>query len=73
MLAERCYQNMFNGCTNLTHIKCLATNISAKRCTFEWVVGVASTGTFIKHPDMSDWTTGISGIPEGWTVVDAEI
>jgi hypothetical protein len=72
-LAEQCYCNMFYGCTSLNHITCLATDISATDCTYGWVDGVSSTGTFIKHPDMNDWTTGESGIPSGWTVENAEL
>ena len=71
-LTQRCYYGMFNSCTNLNHIKCLATDISADRCTNGWVNRVASTGTFVKNPDMASWTTGTSGIPSGWTVIDAE-
>ena len=70
-LANNCYMTMFNGCTNLNYIKCLATDISATTTTTDWVKGVASTGTFIKAASMSDWTTGNSGIPSGWTVQDA--
>ena len=73
-LANYCYENMFNDCTNLSYIKCLATNISATDCTNNWVNGVASTGTFVKNSSMEEekgWTTGASGIPEGWTVEDA--
>ena len=69
-LAEQCYTYMFSGCTSLNSIKCLATDISALNCTYNWVENVASTGTFIKNPNMSSWTTGISGIPENWTVQD---
>jgi hypothetical protein len=72
-LADKCYNGMFYSCTNLNHITCLATDISASGCTTYWVNGVPSTGTFIKHPDMVDWTTGVSGIPRGWNVVDAEL
>ena len=72
-LASDCYSQMFNGCTNLNHIKCLATDILATDCTDAWVNRVSSTGTFIKHPDMNNWTTGIHGIPIGWTVEDAEL
>lgn len=73
-LAEYCYDSMFYNCTSLNHITCLATDISASSCIYGWVEGVASTGTFIKHPDMNNWTTNSSsGIPSGWTVVDAEI
>ena len=69
-LAESCYYQMFNGCTSLNYIKCLATDISANRCTNNWVYGVASTGTFVKAAGMASWTTGNSGIPTGWTVLD---
>ena len=66
-----CYSGMFGGCTNLNYIKCLATDISAPSCTSNWVSGVASTGTFVKNPNMASWTTGTKGIPTGWTVIDA--
>ena len=69
-LANNCYSYMFNGCTNLNYIKCLATNKSASGCTYSWVSGVASTGTFVKNADMSasTWGIGANGIPSGWTV-----
>ena len=70
-LAGYCYDLMFQGCTNLNYIKCLATNISAEGCTDGWVFNVAATGTFVKNPSMSSWTTGDNGIPSGWTVEDA--
>ncbi len=67
-LTERCYQQMFYGCSSLNKITCNATNISATDCTKDWVSGVASTGTFKKNLSMSSWTTGVNGIPSGWTV-----
>ena len=70
-LNRYCYQAMFMGCTSLNYIKCLATDISATNCTQGWVSGVASTGTFVKNPNMTSWTTGVDGIPSGWTVQDA--
>ena len=69
-LTTLCYAWLFNGCTSLNHIKCLATNKSASRCTDTWVNDVSATGTFVKDPNMSSWTTGINGIPSGWTVQD---
>lgn len=69
-LADYCYNNMFKGCTNLNNITCLATDISATDCTYNWVDGVAASGTFTKADSMTDWTTGIDGIPSGWTVQD---
>ena len=70
-LAKGCYDAMFHYCSNLNYIKCLATDISASNCTYGWVNGVASTGTFVKNSAMTGWTTGIGGIPSGWTVQDA--
>ena len=70
-LADNCYSYMFDGCTSLNYIKCLATDISATNCTQGWVSGVASTGTFVKNPNMTSWPTGTRGIPEGWAVQDA--
>lgn len=70
-LAQNCYAYMFYGCTNLNYIKCLATNISASDCTYDWVYNVASTGTFVKAPGMTSWTTDTNGIPTGWTVENA--
>lgn len=61
------YKQMFSGCTALNHIKMIATNISASSCLANWVVGVSSSGTFIKHPN-TNLNTGTSGIPSGWSV-----
>ncbi len=70
-LAEGCYYGMFRGCKSLNHITMLATDISASYCFNDWVKGVSSTGTFVKHPDMTSLPTGTSGIPNYWTVEDA--
>ena len=70
-LADWCYQEMFMDCASLNYIKCLATNIFASDCTYSWVSGVASTGTFVKAPSMASWTTDENGIPTGWTVQNA--
>ena len=70
-LPIQCYSGMFEGCISLNYIKCLATDISATYCTDDWVNGVASTGTFVKNPDMASWSTGSNGIPTGWAVQNA--
>jgi len=67
-LASYCYYHMFYGCTNLNSITCLATDISARDCTRDWVNGVASSGTFTRDEPMTSWTSGVNGIPNGWTV-----
>ena len=70
-LASQCYYYMFYGCGSLNSIKCLATNISASNCLYRWTYGVNANGTFTKNASMNDWTTGVSGIPDNWTVQDA--
>ena len=70
-LDNYCYSSMFFGCSKLNYIKMLATNIRANYCLDGWVHGVSSTGTFVKHPNMTSLPTGDSGIPNGWTVQDA--
>lgn len=72
-LANYCYASMFNSCSKLSHITMLATDISATNCLNMWVGAVSSTGTFVKHPDMTSLSSGNSGIPNGWTVEDAVV
>ena len=70
-LASNCYRGMFDKCTNLNYIKCLAIDgINQNNSTENWVFGVAATGTFVKDRAAS-WPTGSSGIPSGWTTQDA--
>ena len=69
-LANFCYQNMFNGCTKLSSIKCLATNKSAINSLYNWLYGVSSSGTFEGYSS-TGYSSGASGIPEGWTFVEA--
>lgn len=70
-LVAQCYITMFASCRKLNYIKMMATDISAHSCLEGWVSGVSSTGTFIKHPNMTTLPSSVSGIPEGWTVEDA--
>ena len=71
-LVNYCYNNLFLYCYSINHIRCLATNISASRCTENWVYGgVPSTGTFVT-PSTTNWSTGVSGIPSGWTRVNSD-
>ena len=65
------YTDMFNGCTNLRYIKCLATRAASSNIT-DWVNGVQTrSGLFIKATNSINWTTGVNGIPTNWTVVEA--
>ena len=69
-LTTSAYYGMFSGCTMLNEITCYATDISANQCTRNWVVGVASNGTFYKSAEMEDWSRSTSGIPVNWNVED---
>lgn len=77
-LVSHCYYQMFTDCSSLNYIKCLATDLSARRspgsALYHWVENVASTGTFVKDPSMDaeeDWMRGISAIPVDWNVIDS--
>ena len=68
-----CYQYMFSGCTNLNYVKCLETGGLTGSNFTRWMIGVSPTGTFVKHPNATNWPRNESGIPAGWTVIDAVI
>ena len=68
-LANNCYAGMFSGCTTLNTITCIAS-IKGTSYTNNWVKNVAATGTFYKGANAIGWSTGVSGIPVGWTVQD---
>lgn len=65
-LVKDCYLYMFYGCTKLNYVKCLATDASTTGYTHYWLDGVSSTGDFYT-PASTTWSSGISGIPAGWT------
>ena len=69
-LVGGCYHNMFMDCKSLNYIKMLA--IKYRYDSLEgWTKNVASSGTFIKHPDAANPPRGDSGIPHGWKVETA--
>ena len=69
VLKKQCYYNMFNGCTNMNYLKCLATDISASNCTNNWLKGTPSktSSIFVKAAGV-DWPRNDSGIPDKWTI-----
>lgn len=62
--------SMFNSCRSLTQITCLAVQILKEYSCNQWVARVNSTGTFYKNSANSTWQRGISGIPQGWDIID---
>lgn len=68
-LPSYCYEYMFTACRNLGEITMLATDKSGSNCMLGWVSNVKSSGTFYKNKDATWTTTGVSGVPSGWTVV----
>ena len=70
-LVGSCYYHMFEDCNHLNSITMLATDISASSSLKNWVRNVAATGTFTKAASMTTLPTGVNGIPENWTVIDA--
>lgn len=68
-LVLHCYNAMFQNCTNLNTVKCFATQYSVSDCTYRWLIGTSSTGTFYCK-NASIFSRDESGIPSGWTVVE---
>lgn len=69
-LVDSCYNRTFRHCTSLAEVTCLATDISASNCLELWLDDVAATGTFTKDANTT-WTSGVNGIPEGWSIINA--
>ena len=74
-LTRQCYAYMFNGCSSLSYIKAMFTTTpqttTTTRQTYNWVKGVAASGTFVKNSAATWTTTGVNGVPSGWTVQTA--
>ena len=76
-LAAYCYYKMFRGCTKLSSVTCLATSISAERCTENWLENAGTdpgvSSRIFYTPSTTDWESdSVSGIPKGWTRIDTE-
>ena len=67
------YGNMFNGCTNLQYIECLATDISAPSATINWTKGIEKFGVLMKNPEMKGWKRGESAVPTEWDIDDSTL
>lgn len=78
-LITNCYYRMFYNCSKLNYIKALFTTYLSSSdgstisypYTHQWVYGVASSGTFVIHPD-AYLNRGVSGHPNNWTIVQQE-
>lgn len=70
-LVSNCYLEMFNGCSSLNYIEAMFTTTPGTSYTKNWVSGVASTGIFVKSASASWNSTGVNGVPTGWTVQTA--
>jgi len=68
-LVERCYERMFERCTSLNDVTSYANTPHSTSALLYWLESVAATGTFHKLGTY-DYSTGSSGIPSGWTVVN---
>ena len=77
-LVDGCYKYMFSGCTSLIFIKALFNDNPYEVFpppTEDWMLNVASEGVFVISKDASFSESefrGVSGIPEGWSVVSSD-
>lgn len=77
-LTNYCYQYMFYNCSKLNYIKAMFTtdpgsrnSSNQARYTYNWVSGVASSGTFVKNSSATWNRTGAHAVPSGWTTQTA--
>ena len=68
-LKKNCYRHLFYDCSKLNHLTVYADDISATDCTKNWLLGVASEGTFNNYGSATYPTNSTNGIPRGWTEV----
>lgn len=64
------FERMFYLARGLEKVTCLNDN-GNKDYYANWLYLVPSTGTFVKRKDV-DWSSGSSGIPQGWTVEEID-
>lgn len=67
-LGIACYSYFFQN-TGIDYVKCMATDISASACLYNWMNGISGSGTFVKKTGVT-YPSGNSGIPTGWAVID---
>lgn len=71
-LVSRCYQYMFRNCSLVNYIKALFLTTPGSSYTYNWLQGTANKGTFVKNSS-AEWNiSGMSGIPNGWTIEMAD-
>ena len=77
-LVRRSYYQMFFSCIRLNYIKALfldlpkeddlSSYVTTYWRTFNWLLGVAGEGTFVKNVSSKWDVSGVSGVPDGWAV-----
>ena len=71
-LVNYCYRSMFYGSNKLNYIKAMFTNSTIPTGALStWVSMVQGrSGTFVKNQASNFSTRGVSGIPNGWKIVN---
>ena len=68
-LSNGSYYSLFDGCSKLDNLTVYTDDNSHTNCTYKWLNGVASTGTFNNMGGATYTKDSVSGIPTGWTEV----
>ena len=68
-LSDGCYRETFYMCSKLNSLTVYANNVNVPDCTLNWLLGVASSGTFRNLGSATYPTDSASGIPTGWVEV----
>lgn len=65
---ERCYYNLFKGCTSLTEVTMYLEDVEATDCLKDMLSGVTTTGTLYVLPTMVENEYILSILPATWTI-----
>ena len=68
-LSNSSYYSLFDGCSKLDNLTVYTDDNSQTNCTYKWLNGVASSGTFNNYGDAVYTKDSASGIPVGWVEV----
>ena len=68
-LVKDCYKEMFCGCAKLSHVACLATDVTASGCTKDWLgnAGTEATSKPVLESVLDMKAGSDDGVPVSWT------
>lgn len=69
-LTNKCYSSLFDGCSSLNYVRCLATSGLTYDELSYWMYDVPAGGTFVRAAGVTWPSSKNYGVPSSWTIVD---